>query len=684
MSPLHVTHLTSRWTTRLSLQPGEAPRLAWLLAYSLCTGVFTAFFFSTSLALFLGRFNAARLPYVYIAAGLVGYASVKLFTHLRRTSRPAPLVAGTLLALCALVTVFWIVLRRLDSPWTSFAMVVCISPSLTLLDLGFWSLASRLFDLHRGKRLFALVGTGEVLASILGFFLVPVLLPLLGSVVQLLPIAAAGLLLSAAAALVIGRRWGHELATGGESPLAHAGSESPPRFRDRYFQLIALSMALFVVALFLVDFSFLHEVPRYFRGSGESAAFFGVFFGGAKLGELVIKLFVSGRLLSHLGLRAGLIALPAALFASVLLLVVAGVFFGAEATVFFVLVALAKLLWLMLARSLYDPSYRMLYQPLSAEQQLAFQGGIEGTVRQASILGVGALLALFVARGMGIQVLFAVLLPALAVWMGAVLLLHRGYRARLLSALSATLAIPDRAAQSTAALQLSPADEGAVHRRIESAVETVAWDTAALLDLAEEPALAAVRTALALDCEEAHNALFQLLSQLYDAGAVELVRESLAGGSREAIVYALEILDLLLAPDLKPVVLPVLEDLPPGQRLSRLDAFAPQRRLAPVERLSALLHREQGAVSIQTRSSALAALGVLSAGTVRADLIANLFHPFPQLQEEAAAAIFRIDPSVYERSAGRLPAGEKTRLDRAIVARHGEAALLLHPRPGAE
>jgi len=683
MSTLNLTHLTAGWTARLSLQPGEAPRLAWLLAYSLFTGIFTALFFSTSLALFLGRFNAARLPYVYIAAGLVGYAAVKLFTHLRRTRRPAPLVAGMLLVLWSLVTAFWIVLRRLDSPWTSFAMVVCISPSLTLLDLGFWSLASRLFDLHRGKRLFALVGTGEVVASILGFFLVPVLLPLLGSVVQLLPIAAGGLLLSAAAALVIGRRWGDELSAGGDGPLAQAGRAAPPRFRDRYFLLIAFSMALFVVALFLVDFSFLREVPRYFRGN-EAAAFFGVFFGGAKLGELLIKLFVSGRLLSHLGLRAGLIALPAALFASILLLVVSGIFFGTAATVFFVLVALAKLLWLMLARSLYDPSYRMLYQPLTAEQHLAFQSGIEGTVRQVSILSVGALLALFVACGTGIQVLFAILLPVLAAWMGSVLLLHRGYRTRLLSALSATLAVPDRALQSAAALRLSPSGEGAVTRRIESTVETVAWDTAALLDLADGPALAAVRAALALDCEAARDTLFQLLSQLYDAGAVELVRESLAGGSREAVVYALEILDLLLAPDLKTIVLPILEDLPPGQRLSRLDAFAPQQRLAPADRLSALLHREQGAVSTQTKACALEALGALAAGTVRADLIANLFHPVPLLQEAAAAAIFRIDPSAYERGAGKLPAGEKARLDRAIVARHGEETLFLHPRPGLE
>jgi len=661
-----MSALTTRWTTRLSLQAGEAPRLLWLLAYSLFTGIFTALFFSTSLALFLGRFNTARLPYVYIAAGLVGYASVKLFTHLRRTSRPALLVAGTLLVLFVLVTAFWIALRRLDSPWTSFAMVVCISPSLTLLDLGFWSLASRLFDLRRGKRLFVLVGSGEVLASILGFFLVPALLPLLGGVVQLLPIAAGGLLLSAAAALVIGRRYGGALSAGDESQRAEAGRKSPPRVRDRYFLLISLSMALFVVSLFLVDFSFLREVPRFFQGN-EAAAFFGVFFGGARLGELVIKLFVSGRLLSHLGLRAGLLALPAALFAGILLLVVSGVFFGTEATVFFVLVALAKLLWLMLARSLYDPSYRMLYQPLSAERQLAFQGGIEGTVRQASILGVGALLALYVALGTGIQVLFAVLLPVLAAWMGAVLLLHRGYRARLLSALSEKLDLPDRAAQSAAA-RLSHDQEEAVKRRIESIVETVAWDTAALLDLAEGPTLEAVRAALALDCEDARRRLFELLSQLYDAGAVQLVRESLAGGSREAVVYALEILDLLLAPDLKAIVLPVLEDLPPGQRLSRLDAFAPQRRLAPADRLSALLHREHGAVGASTRVCALEALGALSAGTVREDLLANLFHPDPLLQEAAAEAIFRIDPAAYERATHRLPAGDKARLDRARVA----------------
>ena len=671
---------TDRLRRLFALQPGEAPRLACLLLHSLFLGIFTALYLSTALALFLASFPISILPFAYITSSLVGFTGVTLFTRLARRVPPARLVIFCLATLAAAATAFWGLSLAAPLSWIPFAMVVGIAPAITLLDLGFWTIAGRLFDLRQGKRLAGLIGAGEVVASILGFFLIPVLLPLLGRPVQLLPIAAAGLVLCAAVVAYTGRRYRDLLAAEAIKPREASPETSPvpPRsgrrglFGGRYFTLIALSMTLFTAAFYLVDFAFLSEVPAFFKeGSGQVAQFLGFFFGAAKICELLVKTFLSGRLLSQFGLRAGLLLLPAALLGCVLFAVAAGAVFGGRSISFFVLVALAKLVWTMLSRAVFDPSYRMLYQPLPAASRLTYQAGLEGRVRQIAVFLVGTLLALAAGYGADVLPLLAALLPALGAWIFVVVLVYREYRNRLLRTLSNRHAEPDSALP---ALLAAPDQEPIVRRRIEELGERIAWDTAALLDLDREPAAAATRRSLALDLDAKRQTVFDLLARLYDPMVIEQVRRSLADAGGGASVYALEILDVLMSPDLKALVLPLLEamleEADPAAGLARLEAIAPQQHLAPPDRLAALLHREAGSVSLETKACALAALGELAGGAggeVRADLVANLFHPEPLLQ--AAAAIHRIDPAAYALHVRKLPAADRERLDQVVDQR---------------
>jgi hypothetical protein len=206
---------------------------------------------------------------------------------------------------------------------------------------------------------------------------------------------------------------------------------------------------------------------------------------------------------------------------------------------------------------------------------------------------------------------------------------------------------------------------------------------AALLDLKRAAAAEATRASLALDLEGKRRTLFRLLSLLYDPQTVQQARRSLADAGTS--VYAVEVLDVLLSPDLKACVLPLLE-AGPASSLARPGAIAKQPRLARADRLCALLHREHGGVSTWTRACALADLGAL-AGRVLPDLIANLHHPDPILAEEAAVTIHRLDPAAYARYAGKLPTGARERLDRVASGSDPfltafAKAKLLRGRPG--
>lgn len=890
----------------LPVEPGEGGRLGGLLLHSLCNGLFCAFFFSTALSTFLEQFGADLLPFAYIGSALVGYAAVSLYAGLAGRLPTRVRLAAPLVTVLAAALGLWLVAVRTASPWVPFALMVAAGPVIALVDLEFWGLATHLFDLRQGKRLFGLVGAGEVVAATVGFFLVPLLVPALGGPVHLLPVGAAGLLGSLAVmAWAVGRA-----APGSRVAAGRRRAAAAVPLSDRYFRLLALLVALFVTVLYLVDFTFLDRVSHLFAGNGAAAAqFFGVFFGLEKICELLLKTLLANRLISRFGLRAGLLALPATLAVCLLGVGAIGVVAGQAGNLFFALVALTKLVWLALWRALYEPSYRVLYQPLPPERQLAFQGRVEGTVRQAVTLLVGVGLVLHAAREAGPLVLIAVLLPAVLAWLAVVARVYREYRSRLieavaeergvlaeepsrepgdavvelllgarpeglgvaldvlarvdpegsvarletllarggpahqdaaleqiahhrlLAALPAVEALagpggrpaaaaaaralcelrdlaasPERlaalarsalpaerelaamalrwsggaghdelaellwdkgwnvrraallaagrlgiaefrprivanlvspafanAAVAAAALAgepmlpeleialgrahstylrlrildvyeriggpavlplfaeqlLSPAaavQERALawlararyrapreqrpvfKRQVEDLVERTSWDLAAIVDLAEEPAAAAVRASLGEEVERARRRLVLLLSLLYDPRVIARVQESLASGSSEAAVYALEVMDLAVSPDLRPLVLPLMEDLPAARRLRRLEALAPQPRMAPPARLAALLHREPDRVGSWTKAFAVEALGALARGDVPDDLLAVLFHPDPMLQEVAAWTLLRLDRDAYARNLRRLSLPDQTRLERILRA----------------
>jgi hypothetical protein len=149
-----------------------------------------------------------------------------------------------------------------------------------------------------------------------------------------------------------------------------------------------------------------------------------------------------------------------------------------------------------------------------------------------------------------------------------------------------------------------------------------------------------------------------------------LVKENIESGSSEAIVYALEIMDLLISPELKPLVFPVLEDLPYAHVLKKLDSTFPRQRLDRHERLSAIVNREYDKIGIWTRTCAVQAIGELASEIVP-DLLASIHHPNPIIHEVAARSIVALDSKAYARQRKKLPYDIRERLE-TVIGRNGE------------
>lgn len=164
---------------------------------------------------------------------------------------------------------------------------------------------------------------------------------------------------------------------------------------------------------------------------------------------------------------------------------------------------------------------------------------------------------------------------------------------------------------------------------------------------------------------------------LYNQRAISLVRDSLTseqdGG--ESAANALELLENLIAEELRPLVFPLVEDLPPATVLKQLGRFFPSQQLGWRERLSALVQRDPSRISTRVRALALETIAAsCKKGEVAEELVAHLFHADPLLQELAAAAIGRLDREQLHQRLTKLPFTVHQRLRWAARSNMGPLA----------
>jgi len=143
-------------------------------------------------------------------------------------------------------------------------------------------------------------------------------------------------------------------------------------------------------------------------------------------------------------------------------------------------------------------------------------------------------------------------------------------------------------------------------------IAAATWTLAALADIGDSAPVALLRRALEYALEQIRRRLFFYLSFLYEAEAVLRARDYLAHPEAEKRAYALEILDILLAQEVKTLLLPLCEELTMAERLQRLQPFFPQPVLTCEARLQALMAHPESNTTAWVRACALYAMAQLS------------------------------------------------------------------------
>jgi HEAT repeat protein len=428
--------LSQRLWALVNVRPEEAPIVRLVLLLAALIGVTRLLGSTAAFALFLDRFDAQRLPWIYIGSSIVVTLVSLLYLRLERRYSLAHLIIGLVGLILLTLLGYRLGLLAGNASWLIFSLPVYDGVVSALLFTAFWNLLGRLFNLQQGKRLFGLFGAGQEVAVIAIGLVLPLLVTGVGTANLLWGALLTGLAALAVLWTVI-RRAPLLWLPGDEDDEADAPVDAPPKrnwIADPYVLLIFAMYLCFGLGDYFVDNIFYARVEGQLTDPNQLAGFLGLVAAVVSGLSLCSHLFLSGYMFRRYGVRTVILLTPFLLFVIGGLFVGSGLLGGSSVLLFWLAVALN--LTGRVTDAFDNPAANLLYQPLPPTVRMRTQTIIDGILYPASG-GAAGLLLLVLTNGLHFDSLQLgyVLMPILALWLGATVALGRVYPRRIQQAL---------------------------------------------------------------------------------------------------------------------------------------------------------------------------------------------------------------------------------------------------------
>ncbi len=394
--------MISRFTSSLNLRPDEYRPTTLLFVFSFFTGAATIFSYTAAFSLFLSVFEEKSFAYVFIVAALLSLVLGALFTRLEQKVSTNRLFQSTTVILLVSSILLQVGLWLEAGAWLFWILLLWYRLYFILINLAFWGIAGRVFNVQQGKRLFGFVGTGEDIAKIIGYGFVPLIIPLVGlnNILALNAITIVGCLVAIGllSPYIVDSK-PTDAAGRLEEEQARYGLWETVQlfielFNQRYIRAIFSISFLAVVSYFIIDYGFYRVVRQQFPTPTQLAQFIGYFWMGVYIFSFAVRLFFTNPLLRRWGLFAGLIFLPV-IFGALSLTLITSSFIAPASIFLFLVVSAIKFIEDSLVGTTHRTSTTLLYQPLPAKTGLASQVVAETLIAPMGLGFAGLLILLF-------------------------------------------------------------------------------------------------------------------------------------------------------------------------------------------------------------------------------------------------------------------------------------------------
>lgn len=414
----------------LNVKAEEFGYVKLLFLHNFFQGLGLAMFFNAANSIFLAQASVKSLPLVYMLSAVLLLIIGITYSYFEQRVSVKKLLFTILFLLFITILLIRIGIGLTDSLWIAFAIIMWYRVTSLLNYLEFWGLTSMMFDVRQSKRLFGLVSSGEVTAKLLGYFSIPFLVPII-SRINLIYIASFAFAACIIILQIIARKYGANKIDRPKTLIYE--SEKKENILVKYFKshfIILLSLLSFfsIIVFTFIDFSFLSNLQLKFKTGDEISVFLGWFYGFNKGVTMLIKMFLSGRIIDKIGIKNSLLLIP-----SIFILIIAGIIsyklVSPDNALIFSLFSLLLFVMEALRYSLFEPVFFSLFQPLNKNLRLFGHAIVNGYLNPIALGIAGFTLFLFIYFKASVDLLLIsyVLIGLLLIWIIIVLITNKQY-----------------------------------------------------------------------------------------------------------------------------------------------------------------------------------------------------------------------------------------------------------------
>ncbi|MCU0356887.1 MAG: cyclic nucleotide-binding domain-containing protein [Cyclobacteriaceae bacterium] len=422
--------MKSNWLSRaLDLQHGEEGRVVLLLIMSFFMGAFLATFTVAAQTLFLINFDEINdLPLAFAKAGAFGLGATVVYNFLQRR------IPFRALAIISLVIITFITAgiefgeRYLPDVNTIYYYGFTQIVPITLITLLiFWGAFNRLFNVRQSKRLLGSVDIGAMIASMISFFAIPVILPMLPGedeaaqveslyTLSLISIIIFTVLFTILSFSYAGERWDLQKERQENQKVPLFGF-----FKNKYLIYLSGFIIISIIAFNFVQYSFLTVSTQRFKPE-ELANFLALFEATIVIFTFLFDSFAVDRILQDYGLRVSILINPILISLFTIAALIIGVLFGytmdsPSFNIFFVMIAMSMLFINSTKEALDEPAFKLYQLPIETSIKLDATTKIEGTVAAMATMIAGGLIHLInTVKIFNLLYITLFTIPIVAIW----------------------------------------------------------------------------------------------------------------------------------------------------------------------------------------------------------------------------------------------------------------------------
>lgn len=383
------------------LEPGEEGRVALLLIMSFFMGSFLATFSVAAQTLFLNNHDAIKdLPLAFAVSGAFGMLASVIYNALQLR------VSFRLLGILSLATITAITsfIEFGDDLLGSSEIIYYfaftqLAPFTLIVLLIFWGSFNRMFNVRQNKRLFGSVDQGALLASLISFFAIPLVLPILPSLESLYTLSLASIIIFSILFTILSAKFGGERWSLKKEKEINRKVTLIEFVKNRYALSLSLLIITGMIVLKFVDYLFLNVSTQQFN-ENQLATFLALFEATVVIFSFLFQAFAADRIIADYGLRIAILINPVLVGLFVVAAVVIGLIFGYSAgsptfLFFFIMIAMSQLFVLSVKESIDEPTLKLYELPLENNIKIDLQTKLEGIVAGFAMMAAGGLIHLF-------------------------------------------------------------------------------------------------------------------------------------------------------------------------------------------------------------------------------------------------------------------------------------------------